>query len=159
MAGIIVGAKIYGEEFLEAKLQAAFETWVKEDIDDAYWADQFQDMSKWKYGRETKRKNREIVDSPRDIYDLGTLYESGKNSTINAEGNMVTASWNWDAEGGKGYKYARDVHEGEGTSSGFPRKWTDELYFPQKFEGSTVRLAFLRRLKAAFPRRRGGRRK
>ena len=150
MAGIIVGAKVYGLKLLEAQLVQAFETWVKEDIDDAYWADQFQDMSKWKYGRETKRKNGEIVDSPRDIYDLGTLYESGKDSSINLDGNFVTASWNWDAEGGKGYKYARDVHEGEGTSAGFPRRWTDELYYPQKFAGSSVRLALVRRLGSAF---------
>jgi hypothetical protein len=150
MAGIIVGAKFYGEEFLKAKLVQAFETWVKEDIDDAYWDDQFLDMGKWKYGRETKRKNGETVDSPRDIYDLGVLYESGKNSSINLDANNVTASWNWDAAGSSGYKYARDVHEGEGTSAGFPRKWTDELYYPQKFAGSSVRLALVRRLNAAF---------
>jgi hypothetical protein len=150
MAGIIVGAKVYGLKLLEAQLVQVFETWVKEDIDDAYWADQFQDMSKWNYGRETRRKNREIVDSPRDIYDLGTLYESGKDSTINLDSNSVTASWNWDAEGDSGYKYARDVHEGEGTSAGFPRRWTDELYYPQKFAGSSVRLALVRRLGTAF---------
>ena len=150
MAGIIVGAKVYGLKLLEAQLVQAFETWVKEDIDDAYWADQFQDMSKWNYGRETRRKNREIVNSPRDIYDLGTLYESGKDSSINLGANSVTASWNWDAAGESGYKYARDVHEGEGTSAGFPRKWTDELYYPQKFAGSSVRLALVRRLGTAF---------
>jgi hypothetical protein len=150
MAGIIVGAKVYGLKLLEAQLVQAFETWVKEDIDAAYWDDQFLDMSKWKYGRETKRKNSEIVDSPRDIYDLGTLYESGKNSSINLDANNITASWNWDATGSSGYKYARDVHEGEGTSAGFPRKWTDELYYPQKFAGSGVRLALVRRLNAAF---------
>jgi hypothetical protein len=150
MAGIIVGAKIIGTKLLEAKLVQAFETWVKEDIDDAYWDDQFLDMGKWKYGRETKRKNGETVDSPRDIYDLGALYESGKNSSINLDSNNVTASWNWNATGSSGYKYARDVHEGEGTSAGFPRKWTDELYYPQKFAGSSVRLALVRRLNAAF---------
>jgi hypothetical protein len=150
MAGIIVGAKFYGEEFLEAKLQAAFETWVKEDIDGEYWYSQFKDMSKWKYERETKRENRQVVNSPRDIYDLGTLYESGKDSSINLDANSVTASWNWDAAGESGYKYARDVHEGEGTSAGFPRKWTDELYYPQKFAGSSVRLALVRRLNSAF---------
>jgi hypothetical protein len=150
MTGIIVGAKVYGLKLLEAQLVQAFETWVKEDIDDAYWDDQFFDMSKWKYGRETKRKNREIVDSPRDIYDLGTLYESGKDSSINLDANSVTASWNWDAASEGGYKYARDVHEGEGTSAGFPRKWTDELYYPQKFAGSSVRLALVRRLNSAF---------
>jgi hypothetical protein len=150
MAGIIVGAKVYGVKLLEAQLVQAFETWVKEDIDDKYWEAQFLDMSKWKYGRETRRENRDTVNSPRDIYDLGTLYESGKNSSINLDSNAVTASWNWDAEGDSGYKYARDVHEGEGTSAGFPRKWTDELYYPQKFAGSSVRLALVRRLNSAF---------
>jgi hypothetical protein len=150
MAGIIVGAKVYGVKLLEAQLVQAFETWVKEDIDDKYWEAQFLDMSKWKYGRKTKRENRDTVNSPRDIYDLGTLYESGKNSSINLDSNAVTASWDWDAEGDSGYKYARDVHEGEGTSAGWPRKWTDELYFPQKFAGSSVRLALMHRLNAAF---------
>jgi hypothetical protein len=150
MGLVITGAKIVGIKLLEAKLVQAFETWVKEDIDDAYWDDQFLDMGKWNYGRETKRKNGETVDSPRDIYDLGALYESGKNSSINLDSNNVTASWNWDATGGGGYKYARDVHEGEGTSAGFPRRWTDELYYPQKFAGSSVRLALVRRINAAL---------
>jgi hypothetical protein len=152
MGLIVTGAKIVGIKLLEAKLVQAFEAWVKEDIDDAYWDDQFLDMGKWNYGRETKRKNGETVDSPRDIYDLGALYESGKNSSINLDSNNVTASWNWDATGGGGYKYARDVHEGEGTSAGFPRRWTDELYYPQKFAGSSVRLALVRRINAALRR-------
>jgi hypothetical protein len=150
MAAIIVSAKVVGLQFLEAALIEAFENWVKEDIDDAYWDDQFLDMGKWNYERETKRENGQIVYSPRDIYDLGTLYESGKNSSINLSANVVTASWNWDATGDNGYKYARDVHEGEGSSYGFPRQWTDVLYYPQKFAGSSVRLAFIRRLNTAF---------
>ena len=152
MAGIIVGAKIIGAKILEARLAQAFEAWVKEDIDDAYWGDQFRDMSKWNYGRETTRKNGEVVDSPRDIYDLGTLYDSGKDSTINLGANAVVASWDWDARNSSGNLYAYYVHEGTSTSAGFPRRWTDELYYPQKFAGSSVRLALVRRLQSAFPR-------
>jgi hypothetical protein len=152
MAGIIVGAKIVGMEILEARLTQVFEAWVKEDIDDAYWGDQFRDMTRWDYGRETVRKNKDVVDSPRDIYDLGTLYDSGKDSSINFDANLVTASWNWDARNSSGNLYAYYVHEGTSTSAGFPRRWTDELYYPQKFAGSSVRLSLIRRLKGAFRR-------
>ncbi len=150
MSAIILGATFRNSEVLVRQLSSAFETWVKEDIDEAYWDDQFRDMGLWDYGRETRRRNGEIVDSPRDIYDMGTLYESGKDSTIESSVNAIVANWSWDARGDSGYQYARDVHEGEGTSNGFPRPWTDELAVPQKFANSAVRKALIGRVQAAL---------
>ena len=56
MAGIIVGAKIVGGEFWERKLQAAFEAWAEEDVNDKYWKEQFT-TEVWGYPGPTKRKN------------------------------------------------------------------------------------------------------
>jgi hypothetical protein len=149
MASTIVGATIVNAKLLETKLVKAFETWAKEDINDAYWDDQFRE-DKWSYGGETRRKNGEVVTSPRDIYDLGALYESGRESfTLSKSGIDVAASWNWDAKNSSGGAYALYVHEGLSTNLD-PRPWTDELYYPQKFQESSVRLALKRRIKAAF---------
>jgi hypothetical protein len=149
MAGVIVGAKLIGINLLEKKLRAAFETWASEDIDDAYWDDQFKD-DRWIYPNETRRKNGEVVTSPRNIYDLGELYDSGRESFKITQGAMdITASWNWNAKNSSGRAYAWYVHEGLGTNI-TPRPWTDELQVPSKFEASSVRLALRRRIKTAF---------
>jgi len=74
---------------------ALIETDVEGDIFDAYqetenveeafiagmWSlfDAFQFMildPRWYWDRATRRRNRTTVDSPRDIYDLGNLYDS-----------------------------------------------------------------------------------
>lgn len=149
MSGIVVEAKVIGGEGWEKKLRAAFETWASEDIDDAYWDDQFKD-DRWVYQNETRRKNGEVVGSPRDIYDLGELYESGRESFRITQGLMdITASWNWDAKNSSGRAYAWYVHEGLGTNV-TPRPWTDELQVPSRFEASSVQLALRRRIKIAF---------
>jgi hypothetical protein len=149
MAGTIVGASFINPDRFVQKLAKAFETWAKEDINDAYWGDQFRE-DKWSYGGETRRKNGEVVTSPRDIYDLGALYASGRESfTLSRSGTDVAASWNWDAKNSSGGAYALYVHEGLSTNLD-PRPWTDELYYPQMFEGSSVHLALKRRIKAAF---------
>ena len=149
MAGVIVGATVVGGDAWEKKLRAAFEIWASEDIDDAYWDDQFKD-DRWPYQNETRRKNGDTVTSPRDIYDLGELYDSGRESFKIPQGPMVvTASWNWDAKNSSDRAYAWYVHEGLGTNI-TPRPWTDELQVPSKFEASAVRLALKRRIKAAF---------
>jgi hypothetical protein len=152
MAGVVVGAKLIGGDILEKKLRAAFETWASEDIDDAYWDDQFKN-EKWIYSNETKRKNGETVTSPRDIYDLGALYDSGRESFRITQGSLdITATWNWDAQNSSGRAYAWYVHEGLGTNVA-PRPWTDELQVPSRFEASSVRLALKRRIKAAFKKK------
>jgi hypothetical protein len=149
MAGVIVGAKLIGGESWERKLRTAFETWASEDIDDAYWDDQFK-SDRWLYPNETRRKNGEVVTSPRDIYDLGELYDSGRESFKITQGAAdVTATWNWDAKNSSGRAYAWYVHEGLGTNI-TPRRWTDELQDSNRFEASSVRLALKRRIKIAF---------
>jgi hypothetical protein len=153
MSGIIVGGSFKNPNDLVARLAKAFENWVTEDIQKDYWQEQFRDMDRWAYGRETRRKNGDLIgEGRRDIYDLGALYESGlDNFNINLGSSSIVASWTWDATNPKnGYHYAVDVHEGLGTSAGFPRQWTDELASPALFETSDVRLALKRRIKFAF---------
>lgn len=150
-AVVITGARMRNAQALANRLVSAFETWAEEDVNGAYWDDQFRDMGLWQYDRETRRKNGEVVDSPRDIYDTGALYESGINSLkVNSSSNAATASWNWDAQNSSGQAYARHVHEGTGTNYGNARPWTDELAVPQKFDNSAVKKALLNRIRAAL---------
>lgn len=147
----IVGATMRNADSLVKQLASAFETWATEDINDAYWDDQFRDMGLWDYERETRRKNGQIVYSPRDIYDTGRLYDSGRESfSVSSTTTKTEANWTWDAVGSNGYHYATDVHEGEGSCYGFPRPWTDDLASPQKFENSPPELALMRRVSAAL---------
>lgn len=149
MSGIIVGATITNIKILEQKLVQAFETWAREDLDDGYFEDQFKD-DKWDYPGYTRRKSGESAGTVRNIYDLGELYKSGKESFKITQGSAdITASWNWDARNDSGRAYAVYVHEGSSTNLE-ARPWTDEFYYPQKFAKSGVRLALKRRIKAAF---------
>lgn len=147
----IFGGRMLTGKVLEQKLVAAFETWAKDDINKDYWDEQFKDMDRWEYGRPTRRKNKKLVDSPRDIYDLGRLYDSGVESfNVDLGSSLVVASWKWDAVGNSGYHYAHDVHEGKGTSDGNPRRWTDELAFPDKFYDSQAKKVLIARIKMAM---------
>lgn len=147
----IVGAKIVNPEFLENALIAAFETWVKEDINKKHWDEQFGDMSKWAYDlgdKPTIRKNGEVVDSPRDIYDLGLLYESGiKSSVVENTGTMVTANWHWDAKNTSGKEYAIYVHEGLGSNT-TARPFTDDIAFAPTFFLKAPGIRFKMRVRA-----------
>jgi hypothetical protein len=150
MSGVIVSGKIINGKALELKLAQAFETWANEDLDDGFFEDQFK-ADKWDYPGETRRKNGEPpITEPRNIYDLGELYRSGKDSfRITQGGNDITASWNWDAKNDSGGAYAIYVHEGLGTNLE-PRPWTDDLYVPAKFQASVVSKALRRRIKTAL---------
>lgn len=130
----IVGAKLINPESIENALIQAFETWVKEDIDDAHWDDQFKNMAKWDYDNETRRKNGEVISTPqRDIYDLGLLYQSGiDSSVIENTGAMVTANWHWDATNASGKEYATYVHDGRGTNVK-ARPFTDDISVASSF--------------------------
>ena len=150
MSATIIGGTIANAEKLVAKLVDAFEQWAEEDITGAYWDDQFREMGRWQYDGETRRKNGETVASPRDIYDLGALYESGINSyNFTLSTDLAIADWNWDATNASGRYYAYYVHEGEGTNR-TGRPWTDELAVAQKFKGSVPEAALLRRIRAAM---------
>lgn len=146
----IVGAKIVNSHVIENALIAAFETWAKEDINEAHWDDQFKDMSLWKYDNETRRKNGEVVDTPRDIYDLGNLYESGIKSFYTEKGgNAVTAYWHWDATNQSGGEYAIYVHEGLGTNVE-ARPFTDDIAFAPTFFMKAPGRAFKLQVKQAL---------
>jgi hypothetical protein len=146
---IIVGGRVVNARVLEAKLTAAFATWANDDINDSYWDDFFKD-DRWSYPGETKRKNGEVVDTPRNIYDLGSLYDSGRESfTLNLVGNLPNASWNWDARNESGRAYAWYVHEGLSTNLA-PRPWTDAFQVPAKFERGVAMRALKNRIRQAF---------
>jgi hypothetical protein len=153
MSLVIVGASLLNTKTLEGKLLQAFEEWTEKDVNEDYWEEQFI-FKDWPYRGATKRKNPgafiEDAGDPRDIIDYGDLYRSGVKSYSFSMGTSdASASWNWDAENSSGKPYARYVHEGEGTNI-TARPWTDELYYPQKFETSDVRLALVRRIKAVM---------
>jgi len=132
----IVGAKLINARTIEYALVQAFETWVKEDINKKHWDEQFKNMSKWDYDlgdKPTVRKNGEVVDTPRDIYDLGLLYQSGiDSSVIENTGAMVTANWHWDAKNTSGKEYAIYVHEGRGSNT-TARPFTDDISVASSF--------------------------
>jgi len=146
---IIVGGTLIGGEHLEAKLQAAFETWSRFEVND-YFRDQFNNKP-WDYPSVTFRKSGQTVGpEPRDIYDLGNLYRSGRDSfSITMGVDDVTASWNWNATNSSGGAYAWYVHEGLSTNIK-ARRWTDELQNPALFDASTLKKALQRRIKTAM---------
>ena len=149
MSGVVVGGSFINPANLINKLRAAFETWAREDLDDGYFEDQFKD-DKWDYPGYTRRKSGESTGTVRNIYDLGELYKSGKESFKITQGTAdITASWDWDEKNDSGGAYALYVHEGIGTNLE-ARPWTDELYYPQKFAKSSVRLALKARIKAVL---------
>jgi hypothetical protein len=151
MAGIIVGAKIVGGAFWEQKLQAAFEAWTRFEVND-HFRDQFNNEI-WDYGAVTFRKSGQTVGpEPRDIYDLGDLYRSGRDSfTITNGSSDVTASWDWDAKNTSGKPYAYYVHEGKGTNIE-PRQWTDPLVSPDLFLASDLSKSLKKRIASALRR-------
>ena len=147
----IVGAKLINPESIENALVQAFETWVKEDINDAHWDDQFKNMAKWDYDNETRRKNGEVISTPqRDIYDLGLLYQSGiDSSVIENTGAMVTANWHWDAKNTSGKEYAIYVHEGRGSNT-TARPFTDDISVASSFFLKAPGMAFKLRVRKAM---------
>jgi hypothetical protein len=150
MAGIIVGAKIIGGEAWERKLQAAFEQWARFEVND-YFRDEFT-TEKWDYPGITFRKSGQTVGDPRDIYDLGDLYRSGRESfTVSSQALEVTASWNWNAKNSSGNLYAYYVHEGKSTNLA-PRQWTDTLTSPAKFLNSNLSKSLKERIVIALSR-------
>jgi hypothetical protein len=145
---IIVGAKFNNSASLEKALANAFKKWAKEDINEAHWDDQFKDMGRWQYNNETKRKNGEVVGSPRDIYDYGELYRSGVESfRINESPEMVEAAWHWDAKNSSGQEYAWYVHYGKGTNVN-ARPFTDDISIPSSFFYKGPGKALVRRIRA-----------
>lgn len=145
----IVNATVINAKAIETALITAFETWAEEDINDAHWDDQFRD-DRWTYGGETRRKNGEVVTSPRDIYDLGLLYESGVESfTTVRDDNGASANWHWDAKNSSGKEYAWYVHEGLGTNQ-TARPFTDDISIPSSFFRKAPGMALIRQAQMAL---------
>jgi hypothetical protein len=154
MALVTIGAKIIGAKLLEKKIQKAFETWARFEVND-YFRDQFT-TPKWDYPGVTVRKNKDTVGpEPRDIFDLGNLYKSGRDSFVITEGfDDVTASWDWDARNSSGGLYAYYVHEGsiKAGNNLRPRQWTDVLVDRDLFLSSNLSKSLEARIKTAFRR-------
>ena len=151
MTAIIVGATLSSTKRLEAQLAQAFSDWAREDVNE-YFQEQFTEPI-WPYSRETTRRNPgapiKEAGSPRDIYDYGDLYESGRNSfSISQGGVNVSASWHWDAQNSSGRPYAYYVHEGEGANYGNPRPWTDVFLVGAKFQASSLRRELISRIRS-----------
>ena len=120
----VTGARIIGGDDIERALVKAFEEWTREDVNDKFWKAQFIDR-KWKYDGVTVRKNRDTVGpEPRDIYDLGYLYESTSYSYASST-ETAEAKWRWDATNASGDEYANYVHEGTRFMPGRP--FTDDV--------------------------------
>ena len=150
MSGTIVGGEFINPEALVKKLSKAFETWSRFDVND-HFRNEFLEK-KWRYDGETIRKNGDPnpVGSPRDIFDLGELYKSGRDSFSITQGGMdVTASWNWDAKNDSGRGYAWYVHEGLSTNL-TPRQWTDTFQQQDLFDSSQVSKDLKMRIRTAF---------
>jgi len=123
----VAGARFFGGDDIERALLKAFESWTREDINDAFWDDQFKE-DKWEHSPLTIRANGDTVGSPRDIYDLGELYRSGVESyNFQLFRDGATASWHWNAKNRSGREYAWYVHEGAGTNDPYDRAFTDDV--------------------------------
>ena len=148
MSATIVGGQLLNAKMLETKLAKAFETWTRFDVND-YFRGQFLE-EKWSYNGETERKNGAVVGSPRDIFDLGELYRSGRDSFSITQGSVdVTASWDWNAKNDSGRGYAWYVHEGLSTNLS-PRQWTDAFQQRDLFDGSGVSGELKARIRSAL---------
>ncbi len=142
-------ARIINQKLIEQALLDAFDKWAEEDINNAHWDDQFQDMSKWQWDGETRRKNGETVLSPRDIYDLGELYQSGVDSfKLNRTPNGTEANWHWNATNSSGEEYAWYVHEGTNKMQGRP--FTDDISVAPAFFRKAPGKALLRQVQQSL---------
>jgi hypothetical protein len=144
MAGI---ARIVGTKALEKALLSAFQQWTEDDVNGEYWREQFE--KDYKYAnRITKRKEKPPAENPRDILDTEELYESGVKSYDYSVNNIgARADWHWNAKNSSGEEYAWYVHEAlEGSSKGYPRRWTDELASEYLFEDSEIKGRLMSRI-------------
>lgn len=148
MSVVIVGGEFINPRGIEEKLVKAFEQWTRFDVND-HFRDEFLE-DKWPYDGETRRKNGELATSPRNIFDLGELYRSGRDSfSISQGGKDITASWDWDAKNSSGRGYAWYVHEGLSTNLS-PRPWTDVFQQKDLFAGSSLSKELRGRIRSAL---------
>ena len=130
---MVIAARLINQKTIEQALVQAFNTWADQDINQAHWNDQFKG-SKWEHSPLTRRENGETVGTPRDIYDLGSLYQSGVDSfKLTKSSSLIEASWHWDARNRSGQEYAWYVHEGKGTNDPYARRFTDDISIAASF--------------------------
>ena len=142
-------ATLRNQQTIIDALVKAFAVWAAKDINETHWKQQFQEMSRWDYDGGTQR-DKAYVESPRDIYDLGHLYQSGVDSfTLEDNGDLITAMWHWDAKNASGKEYATHVHNGTGTNK-TARPFTDDVSLMSSFFLNAPGVAFRLRIKQAI---------
>jgi hypothetical protein len=72
--------------------------------------------SRYDWPRETKRRNRSVVSSPRDIVDLGGFLRSQRIDYGGGYGNTI--KWTWDAKSESGFPYVPLILTGYTTKRG-----------------------------------------
>lgn len=150
---IITGGRVINAESLVTQLAAVFKDWTDLEINQNYWEKQFFDPF-WAYDGETTRENPAApikeADSPRDIVDWGDLYRSGRDSyNFDNNGNIAAATWEWNATNRSGRYYAYYVHEGHFTNA-TPRRWTEELVVPAKFNASEIKRTLMSKIQVSM---------
>ena len=144
-----VKATLKNQQAITDALTKAFALWAAEDINETHWKQQFKEMSRWDYDGGTQR-DKAYVTSPRDIYDLGYLYQSGVDSfTLQDNGSLITAMWHWDAKNASGKEYATHVHNGTGSNK-TARPFTDDISLMSSFFLNAPGVAFRLRIKQAI---------
>lgn len=134
-----IAAKLLNSKTIENAILKAFGEWATEDINKVHWKEQFTEI-KWDYKAKKETTRRENPSAPvrdagdpRDIYDFGNLYESGKESfSLIITSTIAEASWHWNAKNRSGREYAMYVHEGTGTNT-TARRFTDDISIPSSF--------------------------
>jgi hypothetical protein len=77
------------------------------------------ESSEYEWDRTTHRQNRSVVNSPRDIVDLGNLRDS---QDMQIDTRNLETNYEWDID------YALEVHEGAMRNDGTmkpARRWTE----------------------------------
>lgn len=92
---------------------------LDDDLDELFLED------KWPWmGGLTQRRSGEVAGSPRNIYDLGKLYESETQRT-DQTGTKIIHTREWEVLNEAGQDYAPAVHDGTPTTDARP--WTDRI--------------------------------
>jgi len=98
---------------LEGAFGRVFESamdWAEEDFRKEITAE------KWKWPRNTKRRNGSEAGSPRDIVDLGGLLRSQRRQDIGEDTTVFV--WTGEGKDGEEKAYALEVHDGYTAKSG-----------------------------------------
>lgn len=112
------------KKIAETLVKQAMRGQVSQQLDDFVDEVFKKDVWDWNDNTTNRRNGYETVTSPRNIYDLGNLYESEELFDYSV-GTQVFHSREWEAFNEKGDDYAVFVHDG--TKNHPARPWTDRI--------------------------------